>query len=87
MQHWHIIVGVPLLPRYTQDHLAEERKLARILLESGAVAPVANPGCRTPAGGDPEQLRGVPVVGSGWTGATDGSDPWRALSRKESRRR
>lgn len=64
------------LPRFHAHHqrIDDERKLARILLETGEPAPTTQrPGAT--AGGDERKLRGIPAIGRGVTGAIPGSVP------------
>ncbi len=64
-----------ILRRYDahHEHLADERNLARILLETGQHAPPTI-GHAT-AGGDERRLRGIPAIGRGVTGAVNGTIP------------
>lgn len=56
------------------EKIEDERKLARILLETGADAPPATfAGASLP--GDTRKLRGIPAIGRGVTGAVPGSIP------------
>jgi hypothetical protein len=55
------------------ERINDERKLARILLETGEAAPV-KVGHAT-AGGDQRKLRGIPAIGRGVTGAINGTVP------------
>lgn len=67
------------LPRYTDTRLEDERKLARILLESGGSVP--SPAARR--GGDlaveAQRLRGIPCIARGVGGTQPGSDPFRSM--------
>ena len=76
------------LPRFHAHHqrIEDERKLAKILLETGEMAPPAQTAGVT-SGGDPERLRGLPAIGRGVSGAMRGSDPLRSLIAKEHRLR
>jgi hypothetical protein len=56
-----------------QEHIDDERKLARILLETGEHAPTKI-GHAT-AGGDERRLRGIPAIGRGVQGAINGTRP------------
>jgi hypothetical protein len=80
-----------LLPRfYRFQQREEERKLARILLESGGEDPPATNGkplTRSADGHDPERLRGLPAIGRNVSGAIRGTDPVGALLRSENGRR
>lgn len=65
------------LPRFTahQQRAADERKLAKILLETGEPAP-ATPIARNAHRADEHRLlRGIPVVG-GVSGTSPGTDPY-----------
>jgi hypothetical protein len=79
----------PLLPRFyaMQQRREDERKLAKVILETGGSAPAkAVPGAT--AAGDGRRLRGIPVVGRSTAGgAIPGTDPLRALLAKERGRR
>jgi hypothetical protein len=72
------------LPRLHRDHerVEDERKLARILLETGEPAPT-HVGHAT-SGGDEKRLRGLPAIGRNVRGVVAGTDP---LLAKERRRR
>jgi len=73
------------LPRFDPDEQDElDRKLAKILLETGEPAPVRS---GVTAGGDERRLRGVPAVGRGVSGTMAGTDPLGALIANERRRR
>ena len=79
------IRGVPLLPRFSDHRLADERKIAQAILEAGAAeAPTAARGAT--AGGDRRRARGVPILGRGIGGTAPGTNPLGELLRKESRR-
>lgn len=77
-----------ILPRFYRDlqHLEDERKLARILLETGEAAPDAKTITRV-MHGDGARLRGLPAVGRGISSTSPGTDPVAALLAKEARRR
>jgi hypothetical protein len=60
--------------RYTDQHLEDERKIARILLETGEAAPVQTV-ARATLGGDERRLRGIPAIGRGVSGAIAGTRP------------
>lgn len=67
------------LPRYTDQHIEDERKLARLLLETGAVAPAPQHEIlrhELTKPGDPRKLRGIPVIARGVPG---GDDPFLAV--------
>jgi len=81
------------LPRfYLHQQKAEDlRKLARILLETGASLDELQGKTWKPVNGaggaEPARLRGLPAIGRNVSGAIPGTDPLRALLAKESRRR
>ena len=60
--------------RYTDQHIDDERKLARNLLETGESAPVQTV-ARATLGGDERRLRGIPAIGRGVSGAIPGTRP------------
>lgn len=66
------------LPRYTNTTLDDERKLARILLETGDPAPPTTV-ARATLPGDTRRLRGIPVQARGVGGTSPGSNPLAAL--------
>lgn len=71
---------MPLLPRFTETRQESERKIARVLLESGAALPVV----KTPSGQarfqmTPAELRGIPAVARSVAGAIPGTNPLGAL--------
>ena len=75
-----------LLPRFYryQQRRDDERKIAKVLLETGATPATAAAGATAP--GDRRRLRGIPVVGRATGGgAVPGIDPVAALLRKEAR--
>lgn len=67
-----------LLPRFDrrQQEAEDARKLARILLETGAALPTPATSSSS-AAGDPHKLRGLPAVGvrGGLGGAIAGTKP------------
>jgi hypothetical protein len=70
------------LPRFYRFQQAEEeRKLARILLETGEHPDGngAKPLRRSADGHDPARLRGLPAIGRNVSGAIQGTDPARAV--------
>ena len=73
---------MPLLPRYTDTHLEDERKLARLILETGASVPSNGPGGFTST-----DLRGIPAIGVGCPGRIRGSDPLGETIRRDEQRR
>ncbi len=81
------------LPRYLDEHrerVAWDRKLARILLETGAALPAADSKPVNGAGGgEPARLRGLPAIGRNVKGAIPGTRPEdciRRLDRERKRR-
>lgn len=65
-----------LLPRYTHNRLEDERKIARLILETGGGTPdPPRTVARATLAGDPRRLRGIPAIGYSVTGATPGSTP------------
>ena len=85
--------GVPrLLPRfYRFQQAADERKLARVLLESGGEAtPAATNGrplTRSADGHEWQRRRGLPLLGRGVGGTAPGTSPLGELLRRENQRR
>ena len=82
------------LPRFVDDvheRIAWERKLARILMETGEPAPRGRNGKLIgyrSAEDDPSRLRGLPAIGRNVAGALRGSNPVGALlQKKENQRR
>ena len=76
------------MPRFRAQLQAveDERKLARILLETGETAPPKTSAGAT-SGGDWQRMRGLPMIAKGVGGTAPGSDPLGALIAKERRRR
>ena len=70
-----------LLPRFTIDHIADERKVARIILESGS-APESATVARATLPGDNRRLRGIPAVARGVAGVSPGTDPYGETARR-----
>ena len=64
------------LPRFTDTRAADERKLGRILRETGEPLPTTATNATLP--GDTRRLRGIPVAG-GACGTSPGTDPLAAL--------
>jgi hypothetical protein len=67
----------------------DQRRIAQIILETGE-APVDSNGRvlrRSADGHEPTRLRGLPAIGRNVSGAVPGTDPLRALLRKEGSRR
>ncbi len=84
----------PLLPRFLQAQQAieDERRLARIILETGALPEVDDSKAssrltRGADGHDWRRRRGLPMVGKGISGAMPGTNPLGALIAKERGRR
>jgi len=79
------------LPRFYrwQEQLEDERKLAKILLESGgSLDEVAGPKLVNGADGHNwQRMRGLPIVAKGVRGVAPGTDPVGELLRKENGRR
>lgn len=65
------------LPRFLDTRAEDERKLARILLETGASVPEPARTAGATAGGDERRLRGIPAIGRGVSGAISGTQPGR----------
>jgi hypothetical protein len=86
-----ILSAVPQrLPRFysrTLQRLEDERRLARILLEVGALEAAdakSTPATRSASGHDRQRMRGLPLIARGApSGASPGTDPMAALLRKE----
>lgn len=82
-----------LLPRFylAQQQIEDERKLARIILETGGLpdeAGDAKPSSRPTRGADGHdwrRRRGTPIIGKGVSGAMPGTNPLDALIAKERR--
>lgn len=75
-----------ILPRYfaRQQEAERQRRIGRIVLETGEAAPARVIAGATPAG-DWRKLRGIPCVSRGVAGVKPGTDPYLALAAKESR--
>lgn len=67
------------LPRYTDTRLADERKLARILLDSGGQAPELGRRVGQHLAVEAQRLRGIPCIANGVGGTSPGTDPFLAL--------
>lgn len=70
------------------ERLEDERKLAKILLETGEALPEEYRGRPLRASADghrDDRRRGLPIIGRGTGGASPGTDPLRALLEKERR--
>jgi hypothetical protein len=76
---------VPILPRFTDQRLDDERRLARILAEVGEPEPVRTAG--STSGGDEQRRRGVPIQSRGVSGTAPGTDPAGETIRRETQRR
>ena len=76
----------PLLPRFTNTRLEDERKVTQAVLDASGVevapddAPIRTSITKP---GDPRRLRGIPIVARGVPGCQPGSNPLAALIRKE----
>ena len=72
-----------ILPRFNaaMNAIEDERKVARIVLESG---PSEQPAtiARATLPGDNRRLRGIPCVARGVAGVSPGTDPWGETSRR-----
>ena len=80
------------LPRYlaAEGRADDLRKLAKILLETGAALDAVEPEWKPvngAGGGEPARLRGLPAFGSNVTGAIPGTNPVAAPLAKERGRR
>jgi hypothetical protein len=67
-----------------REKIESDRKLAKILLETGEAAPKSSAGVTS--GGDERRLRGLPAIGRGVSGAIRDTSPHLAVIAKESRR-
>jgi hypothetical protein len=65
-----------LAAKRKREELEWERKLGRIMLETGLALPRSSP-AKLP--GDPDALRGIPMVGRGIGGAMRGTKPGTGL--------
>ena len=76
-----------LLPRFKAllERIADERRIAKALLEGEAAAVPTRTAAGGTAAGDPRRLRGLPAIGRNVSGATVHTDPVRALLAKERR--
>lgn len=63
------------LPRYTDWRAQDERRLARILLETGTSVPSPTTVQRATLAGDERRLRGIPVCARGVPGVSPGTHP------------
>lgn len=72
-----------ILRRYDAhaERIADEQRIARILLETGEPAPI-RVGFATPAG-DERRLRGIPAIGRGVAGACTDSIPHQQRSHND----
>lgn len=73
---------MPLLPRFTAatERIEDERKIARVLLESES-AEVPHTVARATLPGDNRRLRGIPCIARGVSGVSPGTDPLLAVQR------
>lgn len=73
---------MPLLPRFyaATQRIDDEKKLARILLESDA-AETPKTVTRATLPGDNRRLRGIPCVARGVSGVSPGTDPLAQVTR------
>jgi hypothetical protein len=78
---------VPILPRFTDQRVADERKLEKILLETGPLDGPVTAAAGSTAGGDEQRRRGVPIIGRGIGGTSPGTDPAGETIRREQRLR
>lgn len=71
---------MPLLPRFNRftEKAEDERKIARVLLESQG-AEVPKTVARATLPGDNRRLRGIPCVARGVSGVSPGTDPAHAV--------
>lgn len=67
---------MPLLPRFNRftERLEDERKIARVLMESEG-AEIPSTVARATLPGDNRRLRGIPCVARGVAGVSPGTDP------------
>lgn len=73
----------PILPRFNaaMQRIDDERKLAKILLESGADLPDDRKHSHATAPGDTRKLRGIPAIGRGVAGVMPRTNPTSELAR------
>jgi hypothetical protein len=69
--------------RRKQEAVSQERKLARIALETGSSV---RQEAGASAAGDPQKLRGIPAIGYGVGGAMNDTQPERTTIARETRR-
>lgn len=71
-----------LLPRFNREieRQRDNAKIGRIVLATGGDAPRTSTSS-TPAGGDHERLRGIPVIARGVGGTAPGTSPEREACR------
>src|SRR3954452_10637507 len=69
------------LPRFDAHYekVEDQRKLAKILLETGGPAPPPTRVAGARSGGDERALRGLPAIGRGVSGTMPGTDPVQAV--------
>jgi hypothetical protein len=67
---------MPLLPRFNRfsEKLEDERKIAKVLMESDGVE-IPKTVARATLPGDNRRLRGIPCVARGVAGVSPGTDP------------
>ena len=76
----------PLLPRFTNTRLEDERKIAAVILDNTEEpAPEKNPKRELAKPGDPRVLRAIPVIARGVGGTVPGTDPLAACLALEAR--
>ena len=73
-----------ILPRFTDDRIAQEQKIARIIMEAGDAQ--VDTVTRATLPGDIRRLRGIPAVARGVAGACPGTNPLSALLSSERHR-
>lgn len=71
-----------LLPRFHRftEKLEDERKIARVILESGPLE-VPSTVAKATLPGDSRRLRGIPAIGRGVAGVCPGTNPTDAVRR------
>lgn len=75
-----------LLPRFSATRRELDRKVARIILETGAGLPPVEMKDRRVFKAEAAELRGIPVQARGVGGVSPGSDPLRHVIAEENRR-
>lgn len=73
----------PILPRFNAaiQRVEDEKRLARILLETRADLPDDKKHTYATAPGDTRKLRGIPAIGRGVAGAMPRTNPASSLAR------